>query len=468
MMRILTLFALLLPVCVIAQSAFEFSSLKRLPPEVNTKAGELMPIVSQDGSQLYFAREVSKENIGGQFSGQDIWVSDRLDGKWQEAVRLDPFNNKGNNVVVGHDEHGRLYLLNSYEDNYGGRSGLSFSDRNGDFWTPPVVTKIEGVYNRENNDLYGLHVNKKADVLLISMKGEESLGLEDLYVSFKFTGWNRFYKEADESSPERYWWSKPIHLGEVINSSGFEISPFLSNDGKVLFFSSNRKGGLGNADIYYSERLDDTWKNWSTPINLGSTINSPQFDAYFMLTSDSMAYFSSARFGGFAEIYSSRLQSSQKPILEDREESYAYEPTIEKNDTATSEAPTSLPTPITTKEQLDSLNKTKANILFDHNSSNLLLRDKDLLQECIDVLMYNAQLEVHLTGHTDHIGDLESNKKLSIERANAVKSYFLKMGIDASKVHIDGHGEDVPLFQNESKKGREKNRRVKILFRFIE
>lgn len=68
------------------------------------------------------------------------------------------------------------------------------------------------------------------------------------------------------------------NMGKVINSAADEGMCHLLSDGKTLLFSSNGFSSFGDYDIYVSHRLDDTWKNWSEPINLGSKINSGDFD----------------------------------------------------------------------------------------------------------------------------------------------------------------------------------------------
>lgn len=68
------------------------------------------------------------------------------------------------------------------------------------------------------------------------------------------------------------------NMGKVINSADDEASPQLLSDQKTLLFASKGFSSYGNHDIFVSYRLDDTWKNWSEPINLGSKINSPNFE----------------------------------------------------------------------------------------------------------------------------------------------------------------------------------------------
>jgi len=68
-------------------------------------------------------------------------------------------------------------------------------------------------------------------------------------------------------------------MGKIINSAADDSTPQLLSDQKTLLFASDGFSGFGNYDIFVSFRLDDTWKNWSEPINLGSKINTSSFDA---------------------------------------------------------------------------------------------------------------------------------------------------------------------------------------------
>lgn len=68
------------------------------------------------------------------------------------------------------------------------------------------------------------------------------------------------------------------NMGKIINSAADEGMPQLLSDNKTLLFSSIGFSSYGNYDIYVSYRLDDTWKKWSEPINLGNKINSDSFE----------------------------------------------------------------------------------------------------------------------------------------------------------------------------------------------
>ncbi|HLN95806.1 MAG TPA: hypothetical protein VK183_09225, partial [Flavobacterium sp.] len=68
------------------------------------------------------------------------------------------------------------------------------------------------------------------------------------------------------------------NMGKQINSAADEGMPQLLSDGRTLLFSSEGYSGYGDFDLYVTHRLDDTWKNWSEPVNLGGAINSNDFD----------------------------------------------------------------------------------------------------------------------------------------------------------------------------------------------
>ncbi|MFN5910484.1 MAG: SprB repeat-containing protein [Bacteroidota bacterium] len=279
------LFAGLLMACMNVTAQFwDITQPKRLMGTVNSAAEESMPVFSKDSSILYFTRTFDASNTAGE-NDQDIWYSTRQsDGSYTECELVEGVNNKYNNAVLGISSDGKaIYLLNSYEGKKDMIKGVSRSLKKGNDWEKPTEILIPGL--DIEGDYYGFHVTEDEKVIIISYKGPGSVGEEDLYVSTK-------------NGAE---WTQPLHMGSVLNTKGFEISPFLSKGKDTLFFSSNGHGGQGDADIFYSVK-QGSWTTWSKPVNLGSKINSPKFDAYFIWSGNHL-YWSSNRESEKSDIF---------------------------------------------------------------------------------------------------------------------------------------------------------------------
>lgn len=76
-------------------------------------------------------------------------------------------------------------------------------------------------------------------------------------------------------------WTRPVNLGSSINSPDDEFSPFLAADGRTLYFATDGRPGYGDVDIFMARRIGEGWTEWTVPVNLGPEINTPDFDAYY-------------------------------------------------------------------------------------------------------------------------------------------------------------------------------------------
>ena len=87
-------------------------------------------------------------------------------------------------------------------------------------------------------------------------------------------------------------WGKPVNLGGKVNTKGDEMSPFIYFDSRTLYFSSNGLAGMGGFDLYSTRMLEDS--TWTEPVNLGYPINSFNDETGLVISSDgSRAYYSS-------------------------------------------------------------------------------------------------------------------------------------------------------------------------------
>lgn len=102
-------------------------------------------------------------------------------------------------------------------------------------------------------------------------------------------------------------------------------------------------------------------------------------------------------------------------------------------------------------------------VMFDYNAATIKVESNTLLEDVAEVLKENAGVKkIRIEGHTDSDGKDAYNKKLSQQRADSVKSFLVKAGIDESRLEAVGYGEERPVADNDTDEGKEKNRRVEF------
>jgi OOP family OmpA-OmpF porin len=100
---------------------------------------------------------------------------------------------------------------------------------------------------------------------------------------------------------------------------------------------------------------------------------------------------------------------------------------------------------------------------FDFDKADLKPSAEEVLREAVRLLRENADMRVVIEGHTDSVGSDTYNQRLSERRAEAVKRYLVRQGIDASRIRTVGNGESRPIADNTTAAGRAKNRRAEIV-----
>lgn len=102
-------------------------------------------------------------------------------------------------------------------------------------------------------------------------------------------------------------------------------------------------------------------------------------------------------------------------------------------------------------------------ISFGFNDSTLSREGNAILQEVASALKQNSIMRIEIAGHSDDIGSAANNVKISLARANMVKAWLVKMGVDADRLQPTGRGEAEPIADNSTPEGRAANRRVEFL-----
>lgn len=313
--------------------------LEKLNPRINTLYDEINPVISIDGKTMYFTRvghpafdKTLKVNESDYFKtlsftdyqrtlkdiftslgeqshtsptessfNQDIWIAATEHAPFDRVQHPSyPLNSAlPNSVCAVTTDPSTVVIVNQFYKDGSMLKGFSFAKKSGNGWTFPEPLFIYDYYNLEPG--VNLTLSKDNEVMILSMNKHDSKGQNDLYVSFRV---------------HTTLWSAPVHMGSILNTDHDELTPFISDDKAHLFFSSNKNG---NQDIFISERLDDSWTNWSAPHRLPQPINSDSDDAQpFLNKRTGYLYFSSTREGSsdiFRVKYSKPKYAPKKSIL---------------------------------------------------------------------------------------------------------------------------------------------------------
>ena len=479
---------------------------EKLGVAVNSPYEELRPVITPDGNTLYFARSYHPNNVGGEKDPEDIWVSkwDENKKEWEQAINMgSPLNNSEANYVssIILDGGNITAILGGKYKKEKMKPGLSLTHKGTDgSWSPPEPLKIENAFIQVEDADYFLSNDK--NILLIATSRFDTHGHYDIYVSFK---------------KNRNTWTEPKNLGVDINGINEETGPMLAPDGKTLYFSSLTLPGFGGADIFMSQRLDESWTSWSEPINMGPNINSSEDEVFFNVPLEGKhAYFVRGTLGGNMDVHRVVIPTfaQSEPVvlmkgrILDAETKKPIQATIKDNtvkdgkevgmsgSNEAGEFSIAISTGekhdyfaekegyINMNEQLDlsTIKESKIiekdvymipikkgqrislkDIYFFFNSSSLTPKSEYELNKLLSILKKNPSMKIKIAGHADNIGTWSTNKIISQDRANAVKFYLVKRGIEETRITAVAYGEDKPMATNDNEKdGRELNRRVEF------
>lgn len=278
---------------------------------INSVFSEYSPTPTADESRIYFT-SVNRDEYN---ETEDIFYSDFIDDIWTPAQKLNSINteDQGEAPQAITTDGNLMNLFGSFKENIG-KGDLYYSEKIRGGWGP--VKMYPEPINSKFFDCDGKLTNDKNAMIFVSDRpgaiGEfkeygkyfngAKLGNTDIYVSLK----------TDSG------WSKPINMGKTINTPFAERKPFLHPDGRSLYFSSDGREGLGSLDLYKSTKLkEDSWTEWSEPINMGKEINTGRNErGAIVATSGELAYFASADRGlnfGQVDIYKIDVPERLRP-----------------------------------------------------------------------------------------------------------------------------------------------------------
>lgn len=463
--------------------------------EVNTEKGdEYSPVISADGSKMYFVGSGRPDNIGS----DDIFVSD-FDFEtetWSEPKLVVELSTKeGAESPLSITADGNEILL--FKD---GKLHVSVLEKNG--WSKPEIMPEE--VNAFN--WIGRAAFSADGKVLIFAASDDFEGLEgEVNIDLYFSKRNRRGK-----------WKKAKPLGPDINTFELERSPYLASDNKTLYFSSNGHKGMGDMDIYMTRRRDDSWENWTIPKNLGKETNTLEDDwgyNYSMGATNNRVYLSSDDlYTDMSDIYYTFLPSFAQPekripvtgkldkaistdiiitdlttgevldtvrtrpdgsftLLGIPNTNIAYSvadpdifPTSKTLNLNTSKDYIIEDAPLKVMRTSDLVGGKTApldHIYFDFAKATLQPQSYPELQRVYD-FMKNSAWKIQIEGHTDNKGSDDYNQTLAYDRATAVQQYLFNKGIASNRITVKSYGASQPIDTNETEEGRAKNRRVEV------
>lgn len=439
------------------------------------------------------------EERGGSSVSQDVFMTERRkfdNQEWDILIFPDWLGEKGMASAIGYTPFGIYYSQVNYDKGmYYGKVLFSSKGKS---------EEVEIPFFRNKAPIQSGCLSKDGKYMILSLESNNSYGVEDLYI----------VKQKPDGS-----WDRAKNLGYQLNTEFQEITPFLAEDNRTLFFATNGRGGHGSFDLFYTVRLDESWRSWSEPVNLGAQINTSGAETSFSYIDGSewAYYVSSQDSDGYGDIMRIRFKEE---IEEDSNEVQVSEQVTEEvplaNDQVTLrvvDAKTKellpaeliignekrigangifeidslsgeeveikskgyLPKMVMLDEQLNtgenvielsSVAKgnviTLDHVLFHRGTANMVEGSEKELNLVVEVMNDNPDIKILLKGHTDNTGDPVKNVQLSEARVKTVKEYIIAQGISPYRVSGKGYGGNQPIYSNETEETRKLNRRVEF------
>ncbi len=274
-------------------------------PVINTYFPEYSAIINADETMMIFTSR-RNNTIGGkrdpidQKYFEDIYISYRKDGEWQEPIHVGkPLNTKTHDATVGLSADGQTLLI--YRGNT--RGGDIFECKlKGNTWSKPIRLN-KNINTKFHESSASLSPDGKKIFFVSDKSG--GIGGHDIYMS--------------ELGKNNQWGPAKL-LPEIVNTPYDEEGVFMHADGKTLYFSSKGHNSMGGFDIF--KTIHENGK-WSKPENLGYPINTADDDVFFSLSASRRSgYYSSAKLDGYGDqdIYVITFLGDEKPFINNSED----------------------------------------------------------------------------------------------------------------------------------------------------
>lgn len=265
---------------------------KVLSENVNGRFRDYGPVLSPDGKELYFTSR-RNDTYGGNVAGDKVFFSDiymsRWDdakGEWGPAISCEGKVNSEEFDAISDiyidDKDNEIMLITNNIAGATKSSDIAYAKRS-EKGGAWGKPRLEKKYKRKKGGINSSYFESSATVT------DDGNTMYFLSEGMGSLGQSDIF----EVKKEKGKWGVPVNLGASINTPYNENSVWVTGDGNYLFFSSDGREGMGGKDIYMCKKEGDSW---SAPKNLGAPINSVNDDIHFKISPDGKkAYITSAR-----------------------------------------------------------------------------------------------------------------------------------------------------------------------------
>jgi len=416
-----------------------------LGTSINSNADESKAVVSGDGSTMAYMHRLPFYDA--------IYTSKFVNGKWTTPENITPqILSDGDQYVSCISFDGKTLLLTK-EDEFNSNIYVSYLKNNR--WT-----KSESLSSEINTKYWESHASltKDGKTLYFSSNRKGGFGNMDIYVS-----------NLDKNGN----WGPARNLGKQINTAFNEETPFITEDGNTLYFSSQGFTNMGGYDVFVSHRLGDT--AWTVPENMGYPISTTDDDLfYYPWNNGEAAYVSKIDSDGYGgtDIYMVKYNKIVKEEVTEKVEKIIVTAAIPKDTVKKAEIIQDTVKKVVVTPPVSIAIEVKtvliSPVLFDFNRTELTEKGKKELVTLTDLMKNYTNLKVVILGFADALGPDDYNLRLSEKRALEVLKYIVSKGIDASRLKAIGKGEVDFLAPNsnsdgtDNPEGRKLNRRVEF------
>jgi hypothetical protein len=414
---------------------------------VNSSGDEFRPVTSKNYDDKIYFSSARPESLGGK-RDQNGYANDRLgsyntdmfsaeffDGGWNKVEPMNLLmNSPRNDVLLDFNDKGSvMFYFRGFSLNVGNILLDTFAVEDEKEVNLPEF--LSPMFPEKGDEGFMIY---KDTILIFSSKRVGGYGGSDLYYSIL----------------KNNKWTIAENFGPNINSSFDEMTPFLSANGKALWFSSNREEGVGGLDIFKSE-FDFVKKEWQVSTNLGLPINSSKDDAYLRFSSDGqIGYFSSNRSEGFGlrDLYQINFRDaiSEMKIVEGTpifHEAIFYPDLFLPGGKYFSYMKN--PSNQASTEEVKKVFNLEP-IFYEKEEDLLTGSNTKKLVSLISFLKESSTNKIVITGHGVASKNFSFDLIQSLKKAEKLASYLTENGVNSQQIIIRGVASSFPLALNEN------------------